>query len=89
MLHGAVTAGIQPAAAAAVTRLASGPLLATGQGMLQAVGFGAAALVALPSGWLYQRMGAGGLFPLVAGGVGVLLATSAVLWRAGGIGRSR
>ncbi|MGF1667566.1 MAG: MFS transporter [Acidimicrobiia bacterium] len=89
VLHGAVTAGIQPAAAAAVTRLASGPLLATGQGMLQAVGFAAAALVALPSGWLYQRMGPEGLFPLVAAGVAVLLITSGLLWRAGGAGLPR
>lgn len=89
VIHGAVTAGIQPAAAAAVTRVAQGDLLATGQGMLQAVGFLAAAAVALPSGWMYDRLGPSGLFPLVAAGAAVLLLSAVALWRSGESGRSR
>lgn len=89
VVHGAVTAGIQPAAAAAMTHVAPGPLLATGQGLLQAAGFGAAALVALPSGWAYARFGAEGLFPVVTLAVATVLAASMLLWRSVPAGSAR
>ena len=80
-VHGTVTAGIQPAAAAAVARATPRDLLATGQGMLEAVGFLAAAVAALPAGWLYGSLGPRFTFGIVAAGTAVCLVIAAVLHR--------
>jgi MFS family permease len=60
--HGVFAGAIQPAAASLVARSVPRDSSATGQGLLESVGFLAAAVVALPAGWAYQRLGAPGLF---------------------------
>jgi MFS family permease len=64
-VHGIVAGAIQPASASLVARTVPRDSIATGQGLLESVGFLVAAAVALPSGWAYERLGARGLFGVV------------------------
>jgi MFS family permease len=79
--HGAVSAGVHPGASSAVARATPPETLATGQGLFEASGFLAAALAALPAGWLYEEIGPRNQFLLVASVCAALLAAALLLHR--------
>lgn len=57
ILHAMGSAALSPAAAALVAQGSPSDMLARGQGLLEAVGFLAAATTALPTGWAYETIG--------------------------------
>ncbi|HSR14192.1 MAG TPA: MFS transporter, partial [Gemmatimonadales bacterium] len=80
VVHAAASAAIGPAGAALVARGSPPDMIARGQGLLEAVGFLAAAATALPSGWAYDTVGRGVWFGGLAGLLAVLFL---VAWRLG------
>jgi MFS family permease len=83
VLHGVGSAALGPASAALVAAGSPPHLVARGQGLMEAIGFLAAAAAALPTGWAYEGIGRGAWFSGLAG-AGVALA--ALGW---GLGRHR
>jgi MFS family permease len=73
VLHGTGSAALGPASAALVAAGSPPHLVARGQGLMEAIGFLAAAAAALPTGWAYETVGRGVWFSGLAG-VGVGLA---------------
>jgi MFS family permease len=67
ILHAAGSAALSPAAAALVAQGSPPDMVARGQGLLEAVGFLAAAAAALPTGWAYETIGRGAWFSLLSG----------------------
>lgn len=57
IIHAMGSAALSPAAAALVAQGSPPDMLARGQGLLEAVGFLAAAATALPTGWAYETIG--------------------------------
>lgn len=57
IMHAVGSSALSPAAAALVARGSPPDMVARGQGLLEAVGFLAAAAAALPTGWAYETIG--------------------------------
>ena len=57
IIHAVGSSAISPAAAALVAEGSPPDMIARGQGLLEAVGFLAAAAFALPTGWAYETIG--------------------------------
>jgi MFS family permease len=72
VVHSTGSAALAPASAALVAAGSPPDMVARGQGLLEAVGFLAAAAAALPTGWAYETIGRGPWFAGLAG-LGVLL----------------
>ncbi len=66
ILHGIGSAALSPASASLVAAGSPPGMVARGQGLLEAIGFLAAAAAALPAGWLYDTVGRRVSFSLVA-----------------------
>jgi len=81
IVHATGSAALGPAAAALVAEGSPPEMVARGQGLLEAIGFLAAAAAALPSGWAYETMGRTWWFSLLSGLSVVLLATGWWLMR--------
>jgi MFS family permease len=67
IIHAAGSAALSPAAAALVAEGSPPDMIARGQGLLEAIGFLAAAAAALPTGWAYETIGRGTWFSLLSG----------------------
>jgi MFS family permease len=79
LLHGIGSAALAPAAAAMVAAGSPRRHLARGQGLLEASGYLAAALAALPAGWVYARAGKFTLFATLAAVAAALYATARLI----------
>lgn len=66
LVHATGSAALSPAAAALVAQGSPPDMVARGQGLLEAVGFLAAAAAALPTGWAYETIGRGPWFTMLA-----------------------
>ena len=77
IVHAVGSAALSPAAAALVARGSPPDMVARGQGLLEAVGFLAAAAAALPTGWAYETLGRASWFSLLSG---VSVALFAIGW---------
>ncbi len=75
--HAVGSAALAPAAASLVAQGSPPDMVARGQGLLEAVGFLAAAAAALPTGWAYETMGRGPWFTMLSG---LCLVAFAVAW---------
>jgi len=67
MVHAVGSAALSPAAATLVAQGSPPDMVARGQGLLEAVGFLAAAAAALPTGWAYDTIGRAAWFSLLSG----------------------
>jgi MFS family permease len=77
MVHAIGSAALSPAAATLVAQGSPPDMVARGQGLLEAVGFLAAAAAALPTGWAYDTIGRAAWFSLLSG---VSVALFAIGW---------
>lgn len=74
IVHSIGSAALAPAGATLVAAGSPPDMLARGQGLLEAVGFLAAAAASLPAGWAYENVGRGPWFSgLMALGVGLFM----------------
>lgn len=67
IVHAVGSSALSPAAAALVAKGSPPDMVARGQGLLEAVGFLAAAAAAVPSGWAYETIGRATWFSLMSG----------------------
>ena len=67
IVHATGSAALSPAAAALVAQGSPPGMVARGQGLLEAVGFLAAAAAALPTGWAYETIGRAPWFTMLSG----------------------
>ena len=74
IVHATGSAALSPAAAALVAEGSPPEMVARGQGLLEAVGFLAAAATALPTGWAYETIGRTVWFSLLSGLAAILFA---------------
>lgn len=65
IVHAVGSSALSPAAAALVAKGSPPDMVARGQGLLEAVGFLAAAAAAVPSGWAYETIGRATWFSLM------------------------
>ena len=66
IVHAVGSSALSPAAAALVAKGSPPDMVARGQGLLEAVGFLAAAAAAVPSGWAYETIGRATWFSLMS-----------------------